>query len=37
MKVKKAANKTMMSDLVGVKRQSLATVAMSSFCYQNPN
>jgi hypothetical protein len=35
MEVKKA--KSMMSDLVWVKRQILPTATMSSFCYQNPN
>jgi hypothetical protein len=33
MKVKKVVDKSMMSDLVWVKRQSLLSVAMSSFCY----
>jgi hypothetical protein len=36
MKVKKIADKSMMNDLVWVKRQSFHSVAMSSFCYQNP-
>ncbi len=36
MKVKKAANKSMMNDLVWVKRQSFLNATMSSFCYQNP-
>jgi hypothetical protein len=37
MKVKKATNKNMMSDLMWVKRQSLPITAMNFFCYQNPN
>jgi hypothetical protein len=37
MKMKKVANKSMMSDLVWVKRQSLRNITMSSFCYQKPN
>jgi hypothetical protein len=37
MKVKKVADKYMMNDLVWVKRQNLPIVAMSSFCYRNPN
>jgi hypothetical protein len=37
MKVKKAVDKSMMSDLVWVKRQILPIAAMISFCYQNPN
>jgi hypothetical protein len=36
MKVKKIANKSMMNDLVWVKRQSFFSAAMSYFCYQNP-
>ncbi len=35
MKMKWATDKSMMSDLVRVKRQSFFRVAMSSFCYQN--
>ncbi len=37
MKVKKAADNSMMSDLMRMKREILPTIAMSSFCYQNPN
>jgi hypothetical protein len=36
MKVKKIVNKSMMNNLVWLKRQSFLSVAMSSFCYQNP-
>jgi hypothetical protein len=36
MKVKKVVNKSMMNDLVWVKRQSFLNATMSSFCYQNP-
>ncbi len=36
MKVKKVANKSMMNDLVWVKRQSFLSAATSYFCYQNP-
>ncbi len=37
MKVKKVADKSMMSNLVQVKRHSLFSATMSSFCYQNLN
>jgi hypothetical protein len=37
MKVKKVADKSMMSDLAWAKRQNLRNVTRSSFCYQNPN
>jgi len=36
MKVKKVANKSMMNDLMWVKRQSFFSAAMNYFCYQNP-
>jgi hypothetical protein len=36
MKMKKVADKSMMSNLVWVKRQSFPSVAMGFFCYQNP-
>jgi hypothetical protein len=35
MKVKKVADKSMMSNLMWVKRKSFLIVAMSSFCYRN--
>jgi hypothetical protein len=36
MKVKWVVDKSMMNDLVWVKRQSFPSDAMSFFCYQNP-
>jgi hypothetical protein len=36
MKVKKTANKSMMSNLVWVKRKNFPIAAMSSFCHRNP-
>ncbi len=36
MKVKKVANKSMMINLMWVKRQSFLSATMNYFCYQNP-
>ncbi len=36
MKVKKIVDKSMMNDLVWVKRQTFPSPVMNSFCYQNP-
>jgi hypothetical protein len=36
MKAKKVTNKSMMDDLVLVKRQSFPSAIMSFFCYQSP-
>jgi hypothetical protein len=36
MKVKWVADKSMMHNLVWVKRQNFSNVTMNSFCYQNP-
>jgi hypothetical protein len=36
MKVKKVAYKSMMNNLVWVKRKNFPIAAMSSFCYRNP-
>ncbi len=35
MKIKEIANKIMMKDLMGVRRQRFPDIAMSAFCYQN--
>jgi hypothetical protein len=37
MKMKKTVDKSMMNDLMWVKRQILLLATISSFCYQNPN
>jgi hypothetical protein len=37
VKVKKVVDKSMMRNLVWVKIQNLPSIAMSSFCYENPN
>jgi hypothetical protein len=36
MKMKKVVDKSMMKDLVWVKKQNFPSAAMSSFCYQKP-
>jgi hypothetical protein len=36
MRMNKVADKSMMNDLVWVKRHSFTSATMSSFCYQNP-
>jgi hypothetical protein len=35
MRMKKVANKIMMKDMMGVKRQKFSSVTMITFCYQN--